>query len=214
MFIIINMNNLIKKIKNIDNKGDLATLLDVIQEKQQELKSQKYKSSIIPKIFKKHIDELCIVTDSDNEYNYITKTGTIKFKNGSMLEVEYGTQLYSNDPESTESITFENGTKEYKITFQIKFVYNANDKYIFNKESLKILDCLGLDDTIYNKNMLAILINNLYSKTIDDKSQRITNNTIKTKNTVTNLEKTNVVILEDNSKIDIIYQDSRIQKLK
>ncbi|AEX62079.1 hypothetical protein c7_R1217 [Megavirus courdo7] len=123
-----------------------------------------------------------------------------------MLQVEYGTQLHSNDPESEESIVFDNGTKEYKIIFQIKFVYKANDKYIFNKESLKILDCLGLDDTIYNKNMLAILINNLYSKTTDDKSQIITSEIIKTKNIITNLEKTNVVILKDNSKIDIIYQ--------
>ncbi|AVL94294.1 hypothetical protein mvi_934 [Megavirus vitis] len=200
------MNKLIKKIENIDNKDDLITLSKVIQDKQQELKSQKYISSIIPKIFKKHIDELYIEIDHDIEYPYITKTGTIQFKNGSMLQVEYGTQLHSNDPESEESIVFDNGTKEYKIIFQIKFVYKANDKYIFNKESLKILDCLGLDDTIYNKNMLAILINNLYSKTTDDKSQIITSEIIKTKNIITNLEKTNVVILKDNSKIDIIYQ--------
>ncbi|UFX99729.1 hypothetical protein QKC54_gp0984 [Megavirus baoshan] len=211
MFIIINMNSLIKKIKNIDNKYDLATLLDVIENKQKELKSQKYISSFIPKIFKNHIDELHIETDSDIEYNYITKTGTIRFKNGSMLKVEYGTQLHSNDPESTEYITFDNGTKKYKITFEIKtesLLKVKNDKYIFNKESLKILYCLGFGNTIYNNNMLAILINNLYSKTIDDKSQIITNDIIKTKNIVTNLEKSNVIILEDNSKIDIIYQNN------
>lgn len=200
------MNKLIKKIKNIDNKDDLITLSEVIQDKKRELKSQKYISSFIPKIFKKHIDELYIEIDHDIEYPYITKTGTIQFKNGSMLQVEYGTQLHNNDPESEESIVFDNGNEKYKITFQIKFVYRDNDKYIFNKESLKILDCLGLDDTIYNKNMLAILINNLYSKTTDDKSQIITSDIIKTKNIITNLEKTNVVIFKNNSKKDIIYQ--------
>uniref|UniRef100_A0A6G6ACN4 Uncharacterized protein n=1 Tax=Borely moumouvirus TaxID=2712067 RepID=A0A6G6ACN4_9VIRU len=202
------MNKLIKKIKNIDNENDIITLLEVIQDKQRELKSQKYISSMVPKIFKKYISEFYIETDHDIQYAYITKIGTIKFNNGNMLEVEYGTELHTNDPEREESIVFNDGTKNYKITFEkSEYFYGINnDKYIFNKESLKILECLGLDSTIYNKNMLAILINNLYSKTIGYKSEIITNYTIKTENLVMNLEKTNVIVLENNSKIDILYQ--------
>ncbi|ANB50950.1 hypothetical protein [Powai lake megavirus] len=188
------MKRIISKINKLNHK-QLEELQPIIIQRQLKIIDEKLKQDIVPKIFQKYISDIHFYTnyninndnDNDNElYGILYGVGGICFGSQLKLSSRYEVSKKSDNIYTNVDITMTILNNEYKSTHVIEYEhkkkwYTSKKDNIINikisSNALVVLDKLGLSDNLYHRKMLAILIHNIYTKSImickDDDSDEI-----------------------------------------
>nr|WBF70402.1 hypothetical protein [Megavirus caiporensis] len=175
------MKRIISKINKLNHK-QLEELQPIIMQRQLKILDEKLKQEIVPKIFQKYISDIHFYTnyninnDNDDElYGMLYGVGGICFGSQLKLSSRYEVSKKSDNIYTNVDITMTILCNECKSTHVIEYEhkkkwYISKKDNIFNikisSNALNILDILGLSDNTYNRKMLAILIHNIYAKSI------------------------------------------------
>lgn len=185
------MKRIISKINKMNHK-QLEELQPIIIQRQLKIIDEKLKQDIVPKKFQKYISDIHFYTnykinnDNDELYGILYGVGGICFGSRLKLSSRYEVSKKSDNIYTNVDITMTILDNEYKSTHVIEYEHKKK-WYISKKDNivnikissnaLVVLDKLGLSDNLYHRKILAILIHNIYTKSImickDDDSDEI-----------------------------------------
>jgi len=172
------MEKIIKLIEQL-KEDELTDIKDLIEQKITDIKYETdhkyYKKHFIPKIFHNFIEPTefdCDRKENDcfDDYKKIQCYGSITFTKNISLNSSYVIYAKNDWNEGDIKIDIQNACKNKKTGKKFSKEYAVKykcfkDKSTISSSALIILDKLGLEQNIFNKKMLGVLINNFVSNT-------------------------------------------------
>ncbi|AFX92978.1 hypothetical protein CE11_00952 [Megavirus courdo11] len=174
------MKRIISKINKMNHK-QLEELQPIIMQRQLKILDEKIKQDVVPKIFQKYVTDIHFYTnyninnDGDELYGMLYGVGGICFGSQLKISSRYEISKKSNYNYIHVDITMTILDNEYKSIHVIEYEHkkkwctSKTDNIVNIKISsnvLGLLEKIGLPDNLYHRKMLAILIHNIYAKSI------------------------------------------------
>lgn len=163
------------------NHKQLEQLQPIITQRQLKIFDEKLKQDIVPKIFQKYVTDIHFYTnyninnDDDELYGVLYGVGGICFGSQLKLSSRYEVSNKLDYTHVNVDITMTIFNNEHKLIHTIEYEHkrkwytSKTDNVVNIKISgniLSLLEKIGLSDNLYHRKMLAILVHNIYAKSI------------------------------------------------